>query len=127
MTDQKQLQEPFTITVDGKKNCLDLTQKGFPYGGPATATIIPGGIYRLSYGNCTIKFHNGDISVKKVVVYNTNNDPNGWFWTLEDNGSSLIIDTSTWGTANNTLYAFVIDITGQDNSGTGTLTVKQIG
>jgi hypothetical protein len=126
MKDQNQLQESFTMTIDGLTNCYDITYGGFRNGGsPASTLVNPGGFYELSYTS-DVKYHDGSLPMNKVVVYNTtNSDPNGWFYVIDSTPKMIRMGTN--GTESNTLFAFLIDITGQDNTGTGTLSITQLG
>ncbi|MDY8137695.1 hypothetical protein [Aquimarina sp. 2201CG5-10] len=121
------LQAPFTITIDPKKDVLDIRQ------GKLMKTLVghdvhPNGVYELTYSS-SVKYHNNEYPVDKVVVYNTNNASKGWFYTVDtsnDSSNPLIIRMGAYGTDSNKLYGFIIDVTSSDNTGTGTLTVKQI-
>lgn len=121
------LQPTFTITIDPKKAVLDIHAGKLAV--PLTGyPITPNGVYELSYTS-TIKYHNNEYPVDKVVVYNTNNASKGWFYTVDtsnDPSNPLIVRMGAYGTDSDKLYAFVIDVTAIDNTGTGVLTVKQI-
>ncbi len=119
------LQPTFTITIDPTKDVVDISQGKF-MAPPQGYQVTPGGIYQLSYVS-NIHYCGEQLLVNKVVVYNTtDNNPGGWFYMLDTGGTPLTIQIGTAGTQCNMLYAFVIDITSQDNTGTGTLTVTQI-
>ena len=121
------LQAPFTITIDPKKDVLDINS------GKLMKTLTghdvqPNGVYELSYTS-TVKYHNNEYPVDKVVIYNTNNASKGWFYTVDtsnDSSNPLIIRMGAYGTDSDKLYAFIIDVTASDNTGAGTLTVKHI-
>mgnify|MGYP000064515068 CR=1 FL=1 len=121
------LQAPFSITINPKTDVLDIHQ------GKLMTTlnghhIHPNGVYEITYAS-TVKYHNNEYPVDKVVIYNTNNASKGWFYTVDtsnDSSNPLIIRTGAYGTDHDKLYAFIVDVTSSDNTGTGTLTVTQI-
>ncbi len=123
----------FTITIDSKKDVLDLEQ-GKIMAGPASPPAGSGfkgypitpGTYQLTY-NSGITYHGSNLPVKKCIVYNTTDgQPGGWFYMVDDGASPLTIVVDGKGTQANTIWAFIVDITSQDNNGTGTLTVTPI-
>lgn len=121
------LQPKFTITIDPKQDALDI-KSGKIVKQLTGHQINPNGVYQLSYTS-TVKYHNNEYPVDKVVVYNTNNASKGWFYTVDtsnDSSNPLIIRMGAYGTDSDKLYAFIIDITASDNTGTGILTVEQI-
>ena len=119
------LQAPFTITVNPKTDALDISQgrlmsplKGYP--------VTPGGVYKITFDS-KIFYYGSNLPMNKVVIYNTSDwDAYGWFYTVNAGGAPLTVQMGQSGTQCNMLYAFVIDITTGDNSGSGTLTVTQI-
>ena len=119
------LQKPFTIEIDPLKDVVDIEQ-GRIMGELKGYEVNPGGVYELSYVS-DVHYHGSALLVNKVVVYNTtDNNPDGWFYLLESGGTPQIIKIGERGTKHNMLYAFLVDITSRDNTGTGTLTVTQI-
>jgi hypothetical protein len=119
------LQAPFTITINPLKDVVDISQgkivgtlKGYP--------VTPGGVYTLSYVS-NIYYCGTSLLVNKAVVYNTtDNNPGGWMYLVDSGASAQTIQIGTAGTQCGMLYAFVVDITSQDNTGSGILTVTQI-
>lgn len=122
----------FTITIDPKKDVLDL-EKGKMMAGPSSPPAEKGfaghpispGTYRLTYES-DITYAGSSLPVNKCIVYNTTNgQPDGWFY-LVNQGSSQIIEVDGKGTQAGFIWSFVVDITSQDNQGTGTLTVTPV-
>lgn len=125
----------FTITINSTQDVLDLEQ-GKIIAGPScppapTGTGFRGypinpGVYQLTYQS-GITYHGSNLPVKKCIAYNTTDgQPGGWFYMVDDGASPLTIVVNGDGTQANYIWAFIVDITSQDNQGTGTLTVTPI-
>lgn len=113
----------FSITVDAKTDVLDIRQgklsqklKGYP--------VVPGAQYIVSvvssatYGN--------NLPVEKIAIYNTTNKrKDGWFYVVEQ-GRPKVIQIGSSGIEHDKVYAFFIDITSEDNSGSATVTFSPI-
>ena len=112
-----------TITINPTKDVFDIQQAKMP-GTPQYVTVDDSAVYSLSYTS-TIKYHSNEYPVKKCVVYCTNNSDKGWFYTVSESDDPLYIKTSSYGTDHDRIYAFVVDVTSSDNTGTGTLTVTK--
>jgi hypothetical protein len=126
------LQAPFTMTIDPTQDVVDITLGTIvagPLGSSSGLTgysVTAGGIYTLSYVS-NIHYCGESLLVNKCIVYNTTDDqPGGWFYLLDTGGTPTTIQIGATGTKNTMLYAFVIDITSQDNTGSGIVTVTQI-
>lgn len=117
----------FTITLDPKKNVFDILQNKFPNSGtPVSHAVDKNSTYHVTLES-TVKYHNDTLPVKKAVIYNTSNDdPYGWFYVVSE-GPYTPITTGQYGTKADTVYAFLIDITAGDNTGSATLTFKKQG
>ncbi|WP_430412659.1 hypothetical protein [Kordia sp.] len=114
----------FTMTVNPLTDVLDITK------GKLMTDLIPydavsGQEYAVSLTS-KAKYHKNELPVNKVVIYNTTNtNPKGWFYVVEE-GQSTVITIGKEGTENTKVYAFFIDITAQDNTGSATLTFTPV-
>jgi len=124
----------FEITINSKEDVLDL-QKGKIIAGPSSTSPggsgfvgypINPGTYQLTYSS-DVTYHGSNLPVKKCIVYNTTDDqPGGWFYMVDDGASPLTIVVNDKGTNAGYIWAFVVDITSQDNQGMGTVRVTPV-
>ena len=118
------------MTIDSREDVLDLEQ-GRLIAGRAIPSEFAGhpinpGFYQLTYKS-GITYCGSNLPVKKCIVYNTTDGlPGGWFYLLDDGASPLIIQVNGVGTQAGRIWAFVVDITSQDNSGKGFVTVEPL-
>lgn len=114
----------FQIKIDAVSAVLDI-EKGKLMEKLTPHKVEPGVEYEVSVKS-NAYYHNRELPVKKVVIYNTtNNNPNGWFYIVEE-GHPQVIKIGEQGTQHNEVYAFFIDITSQDNTGSATITFSPL-
>ena len=110
------------ITVSALHDVLDIRAKQFKLSGQNPKNLVPGQRYVVSVKS-DAKYAP---PVKKVVIYNTtDNNPKGWFYIVEE-GSPIVITTGIKGTEHEKVYAFFIDITSGDNTGSATVTFDPV-
>jgi hypothetical protein len=104
--------ESFQMKIYPKEDVLDL------YWGLSRAQShhVSNGRYKVTL-NSNAYYHGSSLPINKVVIYVTTDDqPNGWFWTIQE-GKDTYITVSGKGTDSNTIYAFFVDIKASDNTG----------
>jgi len=116
--------ESFVLQLDPKVNCILIT--GRPHNWrPAVHRISPGR-WRVTL-KTNIHYHYNRIPVRKVIIYNTTDDqPFGWFYIVEE-GKPITIKVSGKGVNANFVYAVLLDVLINDNTGKATLYFEKIG
>jgi len=110
----------FTMTVDAAKDVLDIDAGGLkrvlvPH------EVVTGAQYTVSV-NSSVKYQGSLLNVSKVVIYNTTIDQsNGWFYVIEED-KPIVITIGELGYKSTFVYAFLIDIASQDNTGSAVVT-----
>lgn len=108
-----------SLAVDAKSNCLDLRKLSMS---KAASAHIDNGKYQVRLTNNTARYHQKKLPVNKVSFYITTDDnPNGWFYTINDKNPIMIV-VSGKGAEANRVFGYYTDIICGDNTGGSVLT-----
>jgi hypothetical protein len=107
----------FDLTVSASDNCVDIRAHQVT---PISHYIEPG-TYKVTFISSAFYGDANSIPINKVTFYNTTDDlPYGWCYCVDDS-TPLLIQVTGQGTDADSIFAFFVDITASDNTGTGIL------
>jgi hypothetical protein len=119
------------MTVDAKRNCLDVNNGGYPAGGgPVTLTGLAKGTYVIEVKSSTVHFNcptDPCPASEAVVWYGSRvTGSETWYQTVRV-GQPVVIDYNPEdGASGYKLQAFILDTFCTNNTGSTILSVRQV-
>ena len=113
--------ESFSIKIDAKENCLGIDDGKFN----PLKSEIPNGTYLVTLKS-DMFYHETAIPIKKILFWIvTLHDPKGFFWAIAE-GEEIKVVVKNGGMGSNLIYAFLVDSTTYDNTGSSELSCKRV-